>query len=84
MTSPGIELATFRLVVQCLNQLRHQQRAPIQLWYGTFYVHQYTMHEYTTIFLKMKLLFETCRRHQKTKNSNLNLENVHLFGLCCI
>jgi len=29
MTPSGIEPATFRLVTQCLNEMRHQQRALI-------------------------------------------------------
>jgi hypothetical protein len=29
MAPSGLEPATFRLVVQCLNHLRHQQRAPV-------------------------------------------------------
>jgi len=33
MTPSGIEPATFRFVVQCLNQLRHQQRAPKVKWW---------------------------------------------------
>jgi hypothetical protein len=31
MTQSGVEPATFRLVAQCLNQLRHQQRASFLL-----------------------------------------------------
>ena len=29
MTASGIETATFRLVTECLNQMRHQQRTAI-------------------------------------------------------
>jgi len=31
MTPSGIEPATFRFAVQYVNQLRHQQRAPVSL-----------------------------------------------------
>jgi hypothetical protein len=32
MRLSGIEPATFWLVVQCLNKLRQQQRAPLGIW----------------------------------------------------
>jgi hypothetical protein len=35
----GIELATIRLVAQCLNQLRHQQRAP--MLQGTYSINHF-------------------------------------------
>jgi len=35
MTPSGIKPETFQLVTQCLNQLRHQQRAPIKTYKGS-------------------------------------------------
>jgi hypothetical protein len=37
VTPSGIELATFWLVAQCLNQLRYQQRAPVWKEWITYY-----------------------------------------------
>jgi hypothetical protein len=43
----GIEAVTFLLVAQCLNQLRHQQRAPNVL-YGT---EKWTPNVHTCVYL---------------------------------
>jgi len=36
----------------------------------------------TLFYLSDTLGFETCRRHQKIKNQNINLEIVRFVGLC--
>jgi hypothetical protein len=71
----------------------------IQLWYGTSYMRQNKQCLRTErTFLPTRLLilmqvkhswrwtlgFEICRRCQKIKNWNINLENLHFVSLCRI
>jgi len=93
MTPAGIEPATFRFVAQHLNHCATAvlpssgRRLYIQLWYistcKTVYSDacktHYTIPVYTTVFLKT-IPRVRCRRHQKIKNWNINLEKVRF---CC-
>jgi hypothetical protein len=60
VTPSEIEPATLPLVVQCLNQLRHQQRAPITEQYSSVNIEHFHLRcswdNLRRIFLEHKLL----------------------------
>jgi hypothetical protein len=59
MTQSEIESANFRIVMQCLNQLRYQQRAPKHDYNLHVYIRdrQIPLHSVAYHFLQRKLLF---------------------------
>jgi len=78
MIPSGIEAATFRLVVQCLNQLRYQQRAPHYQINGTILENKKVI-EYKMCVLIFSTSFVINTSHSKKKWARYDNKRILVF-----